>query len=128
LPVKLIAPNEEFELNLGVDDRVFVERKLMARDVDKRLIGDRRRVRVGFETELRNLHTSPVNLELHDQLPVSRHEQIKVKLESADPKPDEQSELNELTWKFTLAPNERRFVRFDFSVEHPTAFTVTGMP
>ena len=128
LPVKQIAPNEEFELNLGVDDRVYVERKLMARDVDKKLIGDRRRVRVGYEIELRNLRPTPIELELKDQLPVSRHEQIKVRLESAEPKPSEQSELNELTWNLTLAPNERRFVRYDFTIEHPTGFTVTGMP
>ncbi len=128
MPVKLVAPNEEFEFNLGVDDRVYVERKLMAREVDKRLIGDRRRVRVGYEIELRNLRTQPIVLELHDQLPVARHEQIKVKLESADPKSNEQSELNELTWNLTLAPNEHRFVRFDFTIEHPTSFTVTDMP
>ena len=128
LPVKQIAPNEEFELNLGVDDRVYVERTLMAHDVDKKLIGDRRRVRVGYEIELRNLRPTPIELELKDQLPVSRHEQIKVRLESAEPKPSEQSELNELTWNLTLAPNERRFVRYDFTIEHPTGFTVTGMP
>ncbi len=69
-----------------------------------------------------------IALEVHDQLPVARHESIKVKLESSDPKPAEQSEMNELTWRLSLEPNAKQIVRFDFSVEHPRDFTVTGLP
>jgi hypothetical protein len=58
---------------------------------------------------------------------VSRHESIKVKLESADPKPAEQTELNELTWKLALDPGAKQFVRFDFSVEHPRDTSVIGL-
>ena len=30
--------------------------------------------------------------------------------------------------RLALVPNEKRFVRFDFSVEHPTGMIVTGLP
>ena len=123
-----VAPREEFELTLGVDDRIFVKRELKAQSVDKTFIGDRRRMRFGYEIELRNLRTTKVDIELHDQLPVARHEQIKVKLETTDPKPSEQSELNELTWKLSLAPNDKRLIRFDFTIEHPVSMTVSGLP
>jgi uncharacterized protein (TIGR02231 family) len=122
------APREEFELTLGVDDRIFVKRELKAQSVDKTFIGDRRRMRFGYEIELRNLRTTKVEVELHDQMPLARHEQIKVRLESADPKPNEQSELNELTWKLMLAPNDKRLIRFDLSIEHPVSMTVSGLP
>lgn len=129
MPLKQIAPNEEFEMTLGVDDRVFVKRELKARTVDKKfIIGDRRLLRVGYEIEIRNLRATKTSLELLDQIPISRHEQIKVKLESADPKPSEQTELNELKWQLSLAPNEKRFIRFDFSIEYPTAMNVNGLP
>ena len=128
LALDKVAPREEFELTLGVDDRIFVKRELKAQSVDKTFIGDRRRMRFGYEIELRNLRTTKVDVELHDQLPVARHEQIKVKLESTDPKPSEQSELNELTWKLALAPNDKRLIRFDFSIEHPVSMTVSGLP
>jgi uncharacterized protein (TIGR02231 family) len=128
LNLKRVAPSEEFDLSLGVDDRVFVKRELKARTVDKTFIGDRRRLRVGYEVELRNLRAAKADVEVHDQFPVGRHEQIKVKLESADPKPSEQSELNELTWKLTLGPNEKRFLRFDFTIEYPVSMTIEGLP
>jgi uncharacterized protein (TIGR02231 family) len=123
-----VAPREEFELTLGVDDRIFVKRELKAQSVDKTFIGDRRRMRFGYEIEFRNLRTTKVDIELHDQLPVARHEQIKVKLESTDPKPSDQSELSELTWKLSLVPNDKRLIRFDFTIEHPVTMTVSGLP
>ena len=36
---------------------------------------------------------------VRDQLPVARDEQIKVRLEAAEPWPAEQTELNLLEWK-----------------------------
>jgi uncharacterized protein (TIGR02231 family) len=128
LPFKRIAPREEFEVTLGVDDRVTVKRELKARDVDKKIIGDRRRLRVAYEIEIKNWRAGPIELELRDQFPLTRHEQIKVKLEACDPRPAEQTELNELKWRITVEPQVKHGVRFEFSIEHPVGLTVTGLP
>jgi uncharacterized protein (TIGR02231 family) len=128
LSIERVAPNQEFDIALGVDDRVVVTRELKAREVDKKLIGDRRRLRVAYEIEVKNLRDTAIDLDLRDQLPVSRHEQIKVKLETADPKPGELTELNELIWKLSLAANAKQLVRFDFTIEHPAAMQITGLP
>ncbi|MBI5564449.1 MAG: mucoidy inhibitor MuiA family protein [Chloroflexi bacterium] len=128
LPIERVAPNEEFEIALGVDDRVVVTRELKAREVDKKIIGDRRRIRVAYEIEVQNLRDRAIDLDLRDQLPVSRHEQIKVKLEAAEPKPIEQTELNELIWKLSLAANAKQTCRFEFTIEHPAALQVMGLP
>ncbi len=128
LPLKRTAPNEEFELTLGVDDRVTVKRELKARDVDKKLIGDRRRLRVAYEIEIKNLRAQKIDLEVRDQFPVSRHEQVKVKLEACDPKPIEQTDLNELKWRLALDPNAKAVAHFEFSIEQPTNLQVLGLP
>ncbi len=127
-PVRLTAPGEEFELYLGVDDRIYIKRDLKARDVDKKFMQDRRRLHYGYETEVRNLRPDKIALEIHDQWPLSGHESVKVKLESAEPRPAEQSELNELTWKLSLEPGAKQFVRLDFSVEHPRHWDLMGLP
>jgi len=128
LSLERVAPNEDFDLALGVDDRVAVTRELKAREVDKKIIGDRRRIRVAYEIEVSNLSDRAIDLEVRDQLPVSRHEQIKVKLEAADPKLIEQTELNELVWKLSLAAKAKQICRFDFTIEHPAAMQVMGLP
>jgi uncharacterized protein (TIGR02231 family) len=128
LPLKRIAPREEFELTLGVDDRVTVKREMKVRDVDKKLIGDRRRLRLAYAIEVKNWRSDAIDLELRDQFPVARHEQIKVKLEACDPRPVEQTELGELKWQLMMPPNAKQTSRFEFSIEHPVSLTVTGLP
>jgi uncharacterized protein (TIGR02231 family) len=123
-----VAPGQAFELALGADERLRVERKLAARDVDKAfIIGDRRRIRYGYTIDLENLRDAPQQVTVRDQIPVARDEQIKVKLDAADPKPSEQSELGQLEWKLTLDKGARRTIRFDFSIEHPRSLDVIGL-
>ncbi|MGE5222154.1 MAG: mucoidy inhibitor MuiA family protein [Omnitrophica WOR_2 bacterium] len=126
--IELTAPLGEIELYLGVDDRVKVERELKRREVDKRFIGGKRRIQYGYEIKLENLLPVPATVVLHDQIPVGRHEDIRVRLESCEPKPTEQTQLNLLTWEFELAPQEKRTVSYEFSVEHPQVMEVIGLP
>ena len=127
-PLELTAPQGELELYLGSEDRLKVERELKRREVDKRLIGGRRHLVYGYEIKLENLLPFSARLTIHDQFPVSRHEEIKTRLESADPKPVEVSELNLLRWEFTLAAQEKRTLRFDFVVDSPQGMDVMGLP
>ena len=126
--LELTAPQGEVELYLGVDDRIKVKRELKRRDVDKRLIGGKRHIVYGYETSLENLLPVPVQITLKDNTPVSRQEDIKVRLEYTEPKPTEQTELNQLTWEFVMQVKEKRAVRFDFSVEYPQGMEVLGLP
>jgi uncharacterized protein (TIGR02231 family) len=126
--LELVAPQGEIELYLGPDDRVKVERELKRREVDKKLIGDKRRLHYAYEITLENLLPTKARVTLHDQIPVSRHEDVKVKLSSVEPEPSEQSELNLLDWELELAPGEKQGVRFGFTIEHPRAMRLTGLP
>ncbi len=125
--LKHTAPGQELELALGADERVRVERKLIARTVDKTFLADRRRIRYGYRIEVENLRDTPQTVFVRDQLPVAKHEQIKVKLESADPKPAKQTELNQLEWKLVLDQGGRQILHFDFSVEAPREMDLIGL-
>jgi uncharacterized protein (TIGR02231 family) len=125
--LELVAPQGEIELYLGPDDRVKVKRELTRREVDKKFIGDKRRLQYAYEITLENLMPVEAKVTLHDQIPVSQHEHIKVKLASTDPDPDEASELNLLEWAFELEPGQERVVKFGFIVEHPRSMRLTGL-
>jgi uncharacterized protein (TIGR02231 family) len=122
--LEMVAPQGAIELYLGVDDRLKIERELKRREVDKALIGGKRRIHFGYEIRLENLLPATARVTLQDQMPVSRHEELKVRLESAEPKPTMQSELNLLEWEMALSPKEKRTVRFDFVVEYPQGMDV----
>lgn len=124
--LEFVAPQQEFELFLGADERMRVERELTLREVDKTLLGDKRRIRYGYTLTLDNLRGAPQAVTVRDQLPVSRDEQIKVRLDSADPRPATHDDLNLLEWKLDARPG-RTQVKFEFTVEHPRAMEVLGL-
>jgi len=126
--LELTAPQGEIELFLGVDDRLKIEREIKRREVDKTILGGKRRIRYGYEIRLENLLASRAKITVHDQIPLARHEEIKVRLETCEPKPTAQSELNLLDWELELAAKEKRTLRFDFSVEFPQAMEIRGLP
>lgn len=125
--LEFVAPQQEIELFLGADERLRVERELTQREVDKNFLGDKRRIRYAYVIKLENLREAVQTVTVRDQLPVARDEQIKVKLESAEPRTTAHDDLNRLEWKLTLAPGKRE-VRYEFTVEHPRAMEVMSLP
>ncbi len=125
--IKFTAQGDELELLLGVEDRITVERKLARRDVDKKLLRDQRQLRYGYTIELKNLLTTEAQVVLKDHIPVSRHEQIKVKLDDVRPQPTEQTDLNLLEWQLNLASGAEETVRYEYSVHHPRNLNVVGL-
>lgn len=121
------APNEEFEVQLGIDDRLKVKRELMRRTVDKTLIGNTRRILFTYKITLVNLQPRPAQVTVFDQLPVGRHESIKVKLQEIAPKPTEQNDLNILKWNMTIAPQRQKELTFTFQIEHPRDRDILGL-
>jgi len=117
----------EIELLLGVEERIAIERELVKRDADKRRLRDNRQLRYGYEIKVHNLLGVPAQLELHDHFPVSRHEQIKVKLEQAHPEPAEKSDLNLLEWHLQIAAGTEQTISYEYSVEHPRSLRVMGL-
>lgn len=117
----------ELELMLGVEERIEVERELVRRDVDKRLLRDIRQIGYGYEITLRNGLASSAEIVVEDQYPNSRHEQIKVKLETTSPTPQSLSELHMITWHVTVPPAATSKIHYHYSIEHPREMTVTGL-
>ena len=121
------ARGDKIELLLGVEERITVSRELTRRDVDKRLLRDRRRIQYGYKIELKNLLADTVTVTVEDQIPVSRHDQIKVNMESIRPQPVEQSALNLVKWQLQMPQESTTTISYTYSVEHPREMRVTGL-
>jgi uncharacterized protein (TIGR02231 family) len=121
-----IAPGQEFKLNLGIDEGLKIERNLVERLVDKRLISNQRRTTYSYRLLITNLIDKEVNLEVIEQLPVSRNEQIKVRLSRSNPQ-IQLGEMGILEWQLTIPPQETREIYYQFNVEHPPELMVVGL-
>ncbi|AFZ08019.1 hypothetical protein Osc7112_3665 [Oscillatoria nigro-viridis PCC 7112] len=121
-----VSPGEEYKLNLGIDEGLKIERELVERQVDKKLIGQQRRTSYAYRLNVTNLHQVQVHLTLKEQLPVSRNEQIKVRSTLTNPK-IVAGEMGLLEWIMSLPPQAKQELYYQFVVEHPPDLAVTGL-
>lgn len=126
--LELTAPNETLKLYFGTDDRIRVKRELINRETDKKFMADKRILRYAYEIKLENHTGEPQNITVHDQIPVPRHENIKVKLEETNPKITGKDELQRLKWNLNLKAAETRQLRYNFSIEYPRDMKIQGLP
>jgi len=121
------APGEEFEVQLGVDDQIKVERKLRRRSTGKALLGGTRTIDIGYEITVENHRDRDATVSVHDHIPVSTDGDVKVRARETSPPPAETDDLGELTWNLVLTPRESATIRHRFTVEHPAQIAVTGL-
>jgi len=124
--LELLAPGAEAELQLGVDDQVRVERKLVRRATGKRLVGNNRGIDVAYRIRAANHTGRPVRLTVRDQLPVPQHESITVRDIQLSPRPAEQTDLGALTWILELAAEASQDIDLAFRLEHPRGVQLDG--
>ncbi len=121
-----IAPGQEFKLNLGVDEGIKIDRELIERQVDKKFIGGNRRITFAYRLTITNLLATPNRIQIDDQIPHSRNEQIKVKVLKISPQ-IQLGELGKLTWELDLPANAKTEIYYQFSIEHPEHLYIRGL-
>ncbi|HEY1823112.1 MAG TPA: mucoidy inhibitor MuiA family protein [Trebonia sp.] len=122
-----VAPGEEFEVQLGVDDQIKVERKLRRRATSKAVLGSTRTIDIAYEITVENHGDRKATVSVHDHIPVATDGDIKVKPRETAPSPDSADDLGELIWTLTLPPGESSAIRHRFTVEHPAQAEVAGL-
>jgi uncharacterized protein (TIGR02231 family) len=121
-----IVPGQEFNINLGIDEGLKIERDLVERQVDKKLIGSNRKITYAYRLIITNLLNEEASLKLSEQIPKSKHEQIKIYLNRSTPQ-IQQSEMGILEWEFKLAPQTKQEIYYQFVIEHPPQLNVVGL-
>lgn len=121
-----IAPGQEFQLNLGIDEGLKIDRVLVERQVDKKLIGNYRRTTYAYRLVITNYVEYDAQLTLTEQLPLSRNDQIKIRLTRSTPQ-IQVGEMGKLEWSLTLPPQSKQELYYQFTVEHPPELTVVGL-
>ncbi len=121
-----VSPGAEFKVNLGIDERLKIDRELVERQVDKKLISQQRRTSYAYRLNVTNLQQVQVHLTLKEQLPVSRNEQVKVRSTLTNPK-IVPGEMGILEWIISLPPQAKQELYYQFVVEHSPDLTVIGL-
>jgi uncharacterized protein (TIGR02231 family) len=120
------APGQELKLNLGIDEGIKIDRELSERQVDKTFLAGNRRITYAYRLSVTNLLNVPTHIQINDQIPHSRTEQIKIKLIKINPQ-IQPGELGRLVWELDLSANNKTEIYYQFSIEHPEGIQVQGL-
>lgn len=123
-----IAPGQQFDVNLGIEEGVTIERELVERQVDKKLLSldNKRCMTFAYRLQITNLLSQSIPLKLTEQLPISRNEKLKVRLNQTTPKIGVK-DLGLLIWELNLPPLGKQQIDYQFVVEYPSDQTTTGL-
>ncbi|UCG43067.1 MAG: mucoidy inhibitor MuiA family protein [candidate division WOR-3 bacterium] len=116
-----VAPGETTEVSFGVDERVKVSRELVKSFRSKSgLFSKTEKDQLVYKTVVQNYHPKPIEIEIVEQVPVSQHKDISVKINSIEPKWLERDEnAGTYTWKPVLESGDKFEIEVDFTVSHP---------
>jgi uncharacterized protein (TIGR02231 family) len=129
-----VAAGEKFDLFLGVDEGVSVERELIEEKTDDTLIGNvpspNKITTHVYKITVENFKNKEIKLNLFDQIPVAQDDKIKVKEIKYSLKPTEDNYRDRkgvLLWKMSLKPAEKKEITYSFVIEHPRNLDVQGI-
>lgn len=127
-----VAPGEEFWTFLGADSSIRVERKFIKKHQEQEGVFDKKvKLVYEYQTEISNNKKSEEELVLWDQIPISSHQDITVKLVEPQFEKDsaviKMNEQNYIEWLFTMKPGQKIKVPFVYTVEYPQGKQVTGL-
>ncbi len=126
--LKTVMPGEKFDLALGADEGLRVERKLVSRFTeDLGLVSKLIRVTYDVKITVTNNRRTAEKITVKDQLPLSQHEKVEVAQLAPEPKTLKPDAQGVLTWTFELKPGEKRELPLKLSVTYPRDFPISGL-
>ena len=114
----LNTASDTIDISLGEDKNIVIERENMKSYNKRQAIGNKQTEERVFEITVRNNKNRKIRIRIEDQIPVSKNDDIYVKLISA-----EKGKVTEvdgkITWILEQKPNTSTKLKFHYSVKYP---------
>lgn len=129
-----IAPSEEFDLYLGIDENVKVKRECLEKKVDETLIAGipsrTKRTTYKYKLTVENYKSKKIKVKLYEAIPISEDDRIKIKINEISLEPgvkDWEDRKGIWLWELELEPQQKQEIFYTFTVEHPRDMIVEGL-
>lgn len=113
-------------VSLGRDENISIKRNILKDLTSKQVIGNNKKETKGFEIIVKNNKSIPVELEVMDNIPISKNNEIEVALIEGNGA-EFGKDYGRLLWKLQLKPGESKKINFSFSVKYPKDKVITGI-
>jgi uncharacterized protein (TIGR02231 family) len=122
-----VAAGEETRMFFGEDGQIKVRTELVKREKSGGgFLSKTEKLRLVTRITVQNLRKTPVEIEVTDQIPVSQNSKIEVRDVSLQPAPGKKDDKGLLTWTLSLAPQEKKEILIDWTIEYPRDAAIIG--
>ncbi len=105
-------------VSLGKDEKISVKRVQMNDLTSKKFIGTNTKETKAFEIIARNNKNAPIQLEILDQIPISRNKDIEVEIEEKS-NAEYHEDYGKLKWKSNIPPSTTKKLRLVYTIKYP---------
>jgi hypothetical protein len=110
--------SDTLAVSLGRDKDVVVTRVKVKGKTSNQLLGGTKKSSVAYNISVRNNHTTPIAIQIQDQVPISSDKEVIVTVDEMGGGILEEK-IGVLTWEMALESNETKTVEFGFSIKYP---------
>ena len=109
---------DTLQVSLGVDKGIHIERKLDKKFTGRKFLGRKRTDTRKWRIIIKNNKNQTVNIEVHDQVPVSDRSNVEVEVKDLSGG-KLNPETGEVVWHLHLAPGKKKELILHYAVKHP---------
>lgn len=110
--------SDTLSLSFGRDEKVMVLRKLKNEMTSKSVIGNTRKESYLYEIAVRNNRSTPISIEVYDQIPISQNSDINVIVDELT-NGDHDEETGEVMWRLRAQSGETESKQIGYTVKYP---------
>ncbi len=125
---KQILSDEDMNLSLGIDEGIKLEKKLLKKFTEySGVFSKDTQINYEYAIDIVSSKDKEIGINISDNFPVSRNEQIRIAIESPKKEEAKISDDGIISWDLRLKPNEKKTLKIKFKVEHPKNLRITGL-
>jgi len=126
--IPYVAANEEAKMYFGEDGQVKVKYEQVKKEkLNPGFLGKTEKLHLVYKITIQNLRKNAAEIDVMDQLPISQNDKIEIKDVDIKPAQTKKDEKGILTWKLSLAPQEKKEITIDFTIEYPRDANIVGI-
>ena len=114
----MVAPSEKYDLNLGKDPDIEIDREDRHYETSEGLFGTQRAVRYEQEFTIKNRRSYGVNMVLYGAVPQSADDRISIKNVKLQPAPEKQEDNGIARFRMNLKPGASEKVIIQYQLIH----------
>jgi uncharacterized protein (TIGR02231 family) len=119
--------SDTMQIPLGIDRNVVIKYKTIVDKREKSFMSSNYSHEFRFEISVKNNNSRAINIEMIDQVPVSRSEKIKIEINEISGA-EYEAEIGKITWKLEIPANTGEKRNLGFTAKYPKSetFNING--